>query len=259
MRPLGLLVLMSCGTDINLSEQAKCDGVLQEIEGDLVDKPFDRDADGFVDGNVADCAEQYTPEQLDCDDGDPERHPGAAEVACSGVDEDCDLNTPDEVDADSDGSPACLDCNDNEALSAPGLTEVCSDTLDNDCDTEVDEQCTGLYDGKWDLDQDVTYSCGQGIVSVDFDEIYVEEANPLIEMTVVGGNQPGKMTGEIDAPAHFEVEHVIEGSCTETYTLEGDFSDESHFTATFEVKFSGFLCLNCRNKSWDIAGTKATP
>jgi hypothetical protein len=86
----------------------------------------DADGDGWSD-------------DLDCDDGDPDVHPEAAEV-CNGVDDDCDEDVPaDEADDDGDGSRVCDgDCDDGDAQVLPGAGEAC-DELDNDCDGTVDE------------------------------------------------------------------------------------------------------------------------
>ncbi len=100
--------------------------------------------------------------QSDCDDNDPEVHPGVYEW-CNGKDDDCD-GTVDEdpvngttwyVDLDDDGYgissyslAACEqpdgyasepeDCDDLRADSNPAADELC-DGVDNDCDDEIDE------------------------------------------------------------------------------------------------------------------------
>ena len=51
MRAALLVVALSvaCTQDVGLIDNPRCDGVLQRGE-DVVDGPFDRDGDGFVDG-----------------------------------------------------------------------------------------------------------------------------------------------------------------------------------------------------------------
>lgn len=57
----------------------------------------------------------------DCDDADPEVHPGAVE-RCNGIDDDCDGVVPiDEYDSDGDG---LLDCEDQSYLSFDGSDRV---------------------------------------------------------------------------------------------------------------------------------------
>jgi hypothetical protein len=74
-----------------------------------------------------------SPACLDCDDDDPERTPGKAEL-CDGIDNDCDgLLGPAEVDVDGDGVLACFDCDDADPDRWPGAPEIC-DGKDNDCD-----------------------------------------------------------------------------------------------------------------------------
>ncbi|MEE2830323.1 MAG: MopE-related protein [Myxococcota bacterium] len=86
----------------------------------------DKDGDGFrVD--------------VDCDDDNPLRHPGRAEV-CNGLDDDCDPDTwleGEGEDYDGDGTPACADCDDQAPEVHPGAPPFCS-TLDADCDGQPD-------------------------------------------------------------------------------------------------------------------------
>ena len=86
----------------------------------------------------------------DCDDAEPAVNPGAAEVACDSIDDNCDgVLHDDEVDDDSDGYTECDgDCNDADAAIHPGATEVACDAIDNDCDgvphdDEVDDDSDG--------------------------------------------------------------------------------------------------------------------
>jgi len=139
-----------------------CDGTIDE---DVLLTFFaDRDADGAGDPTVT--AEAcVAPAGMvdnaeDCDDLDPDSHPGAAE-RCDGEDNDCDGDIDEEVrtewfaDTDDDGFGDAertledcdppdgyvadnTDCDDLDADSHPGATEWC-DAADNDCNGLVDD------------------------------------------------------------------------------------------------------------------------
>ncbi|GEM_PF-3061067 len=124
-----------------------CTGAATEKGEDSGPSWVDADADGME-------------ASVDCDDQDPDIHPGAAE-SCDGVDDDCDGHVDEGVtttwyaDADHDGfgdptktSLACdepvgfsalgADCDDANAEVHPDATEVCNE-LDDDCDGTVDD------------------------------------------------------------------------------------------------------------------------
>ncbi len=145
------------------------------------DNGIDDDCDGLVDvADVADCppgcadgdSDGYadlTCDGTDCDDADPEINPGAAESPCDGVDNDCNVLTADEPDADRDdyvaevaACPAGDDCDDAAPLTNPGAGENCFDLIDNNCDGFLDLADPLCPDGCADADFDRYYDAGCG-------------------------------------------------------------------------------------------------
>lgn len=103
-------------------------------------------------GYADDDADGYASVE-DCDDGDPDVHPGATERVADGVDQDCDAVDDCYQDDDGDnhgtavvisgtslscdagaGAPDASDCNDRSAAIHPGVAEVVADGIDQDCD-----------------------------------------------------------------------------------------------------------------------------
>ena len=72
----------------------------------------DSDSDGFVLSGG------------DCNDNDDQISPGATEVPCDGIDQDCDGLDACEVDADFDGYPISADCDDANDAIHPGALEI---------------------------------------------------------------------------------------------------------------------------------------
>ncbi|RMG48278.1 MAG: hypothetical protein D6718_02190, partial [Acidobacteria bacterium] len=112
---------------------------------------LDQDGDGYVV-----CDGVCDPGELscgDCDDFDNAVHPGATEVLCDGVNQNCLGMTEDHPDNDGDGYDVCspdqagdsdglpADCADSDPAAHPGATEQC-DNIDNDCDGTVDSFTT---------------------------------------------------------------------------------------------------------------------
>jgi len=71
-------------------------------------------------GSAVDADEDGSPEDEDCDDGNPSIYPGAEEL-CDGLDNDCDGEVPgnEYVDADFDGVIGCEDCDDADPAISP--------------------------------------------------------------------------------------------------------------------------------------------
>ena len=132
----------------------RCNGIDDDCDGDIDEDAGcagcrDSDADGH-DAIGAGC-----PTGDDCDDGEPEVHPGAQET-CNGRDDDCDGATDEELGELSCGQgecaavvPACVDGQPQQCQPGqpPEPSEVsCADGMDNDCDGLADGQdadCSG--------------------------------------------------------------------------------------------------------------------
>ncbi len=131
------------------NQNGKCPPeVMAQVEVSLLDCT-DSDGDGHDAYDPLDC-----PTGDDCDDSDPEVHPGIAEVCDNQVDDDCNgLTDTDDpecqcIDGDSDGygdpaSNACtylqFDCDDSNGDVHPGAQEICDNGIDDNCDGRTDD------------------------------------------------------------------------------------------------------------------------
>jgi hypothetical protein len=229
--------------DINPgSPEIACDTLDNDCNEDTVDA-LDGDGDGWN-------------ECEDCADNEADRSPGLTEIECNGIDDDCDEETDDSVDADNDGVSSCDDCNDNNSAAHPGLAEQCDDNLDNDCDGDIDEDCEGSdYSGSYSFDSTFYYSCAYGIVSVTVSQVTIIDSNPSVSVNG-GGSQPGIMTGTINDSGLFSASRTLAGTCDETYSITGEFTDPDTFDATMSAVFSGSACFDCTGYSLDVTGSR---
>ncbi len=104
------------------------------------------DAAAIVGGDLQCLDPGVSNEATDCDDLDDGIFPGAYEIPCNGIDDDCDPATIDNPDIDGDGYHACTqDCDDLDPAVNPGANEIPGDGIDNDCDGT--EACFEDLDG----------------------------------------------------------------------------------------------------------------
>ena len=99
----------------------------------------DRDHDGYGDPETGweTCQDKGITDGSDCDDTDPDIHPGAEDDCAVDVDFNCDGSIG-YADVDGDGAPACEDCDDTDGARSPFGFETC-DGVDQDCDGSVDD------------------------------------------------------------------------------------------------------------------------
>ncbi len=178
---------------------------------------LDEDGDGYAEGTVFSSGERppgafFASDELlgeggDCNDGEADVHPGAAEICGDNIDQDCngeDLPCPsvDErtwyLDADGDGysegravnaqsRPSIHyfedfeliltsgDCNDSDGDTHPQAAEICGDGIDQDC-SGSDPKCPV----SWYLDGDGDgYSDGTAIKAVVRPSLDYYEASQL--------------------------------------------------------------------------------
>ena len=135
----------------------------------------------------------YTWRSGDCNDSNPDIHPGAEEV-CDGLDNDCNGYADDglptytyypDSDGDTFGDPASpyttcystpptgyvidnTDCNDTNADIHPGATEVCN---------EYDDNCDGNINEGFDSDGDTYTICGYSTLDGSFTGVDCNDTN----------------------------------------------------------------------------------
>ena len=171
--------------DVNPDAVEVCNGVDDDcdtfVDDGLVFSSYRPDGDGDLFGDVdapeiRACAQPpgAVPDGTDCDDANPDAHPGASEV-CDGVDNDCDFDIDEDLivrqyrrdededgygDRDGEALESCApidglvdttgDCDDDDPGVHPGVEEVCND-VDDDCNGGIDD---GLPFDTWYPDVD---------------------------------------------------------------------------------------------------------
>ena len=229
--------------------------------------------DLFVDEDV----DGFTVE-FDCDDNDPNTHPGADEQ-CDGLDNDCDGSVDEDVpgagefypDADGDGfgdagaepQYSCMDpedgsvtdntdCNDGDSQISPGEPEVC----DPD---GIDENCNGLSnDGDPGVDQNTQ---SDWYIDVDMDGYGDQNLDPFWRCENPSNEanayvRDGQDCDDTNRRVHPDAQEVCDGldnDCNPGSLEDGlvAFRSSSDGTLT-DVDFSGSSFESPNH--WDLTG-----
>jgi hypothetical protein len=114
--------------------------------------------------------------------------------------------------------------------------------------------CQGL--GDFVSQPPLAYSCALGIVDFSINTWAFSELGDT-HLQVAGDGLMHVLSGpQAGCPgAMFSVSNVIPGVCTETYILEGAFSDLDNWSGQFSVTFTG-SCLDCVNQSFNVSGSR---
>ena len=196
----------------------------------------------------------------DCDDDDPDVHPGADE-ACNLIDDDCnDVVDDKDLDGDTHVDQACLgytgplaadDCDDLDPLSFPGAVEQLDDA-DNDCNGIVDDGLS-TYDEDGDCYCSAAYCTGS--------------ANPACATVDPGDCNDGDATlnlDDLDADGY----STCDGDCDDddptldaadrdndtTTTCDGDCDDDDPLLNSLDTDGDGFTScqLDCNDGNPDL-------
>ncbi len=206
--------------EISPSQPELCNGIDDNCDGLIDDETSldapawhpDLDGDGY--GNAYDplyaCEEPdvaLSEDNRDCDDSDPEVHPGALEL-CDGVDNDCDLGTPEDGLVSMDGAnyPSIQQAiYDSDWQTGASEILVCQGTYLENLDVFHDLTIVGVYGAEQ------TIIDGQGLratVTVDYDIT-------LRGLTITGGDSytGGGIDGFSYGSGHLNVEDcILEGN-----------------------------------------------
>ena len=127
-----------------------------------------------------------------------------------------------------------------------------------------EEEKNGLiinYCGIYDISPNVQYSCAFDVVSINLSEIFVvhEDSTIVFVQSNNSANISGstyEMMGTINEnSSQFNASVTIPGGCKETYLIQGNFTSDTTFEASFNALYEG-NCFDCSDKVFLIEGVR---
>ena len=109
------------------------------------------------------------------------------------------------------------------------------------------------YSDTWAMDSAVSYTCAFGLVNFNFSTLTIVDGYPSI--SVRGNGNVGTMTGTFSSTTDFTADTYLSGSCAETYTINGTFTDTTTLDATLDATYVG-SCFGCTSRSWTFTATR---
>jgi hypothetical protein len=115
--------------------------------------------------------------------------------------------------------------------------------------------CTSSWNpsGTYTVSPAIDFSCAYGLVTLDVSLLLFNDTGVLLYADM--GSCVMQGTSSIGSRT-FDISCTLPGTCAETYSLTGSFTDDDHWTATMTATFVGSLCLDCTNQSWDVTGSR---
>ncbi len=118
-----------------------------------------------------------------------------------------------------------------------------------------------IVSGTFNLNPAINYQCafflGEYLIDLYYSQFtFADDGTTLTVSPAISGGC--FMTGLSATNGHIDVSCTYFGNCDETYSLEGDFTDNNTWVATFSAEFSG-MCLDCTNQQFSITGTRDPP
>jgi len=108
--------------------------------------------------------------------------------------------------------------------------------------------------GTWSIPPGIHYSCTFGLVSLNYDTLSFA-ANGATLSVSPAMNNGCTMTGSSASGGDIQVSCTCAGTCNETYTLTGTFTDNDHWTGTWTAVYQG-SCYDCVNQSVSLTATR---